>query len=198
MTPEQIEKLKARAAELATVAGEQSRAHDVEGAAEVELLDSIVETVRPALKALASRIQVSHLSQWVSSSDTDETDLFMNGVKGLRVIGDGAFQAHPSANRGHYAGNDLYLTTAGTWLELRYDGSWSRWQGEGDDWTAEQERLNTSEVVERYSVADIIEAISSAVEAQLEGNRTKATKAALRRAETTNALVTLLRQGGRR
>ncbi len=177
-----------RAGELAS---EQSAAYDEVNQAEAELLDAVIARVKPGLRAVSSRIQSSRRSWWPDNvSTSEETDHLEE--RGLRVYGDGPELDHPRANRGQYEGTDLYLLRDGTWLEVAYSGSWSCWQGEGSEWTAETRVLSTTEVASEYSIPYLIDAIAKALEAQLSGKREKATKRALERAETMRALTTLL------
>lgn len=182
-----------RAAELAELAEEQDAAFLQETEANAALLEATVEVVKPALRALASRVQSAERTWWPDTS-CPATEQEWYDWKALRVSGDGAEELYPQANEGEIGGRDLFLDTNGRFVEVKYKGTWSRWQGASQGWTSTYRFPAATEIAVEYFVTDILAAIDEAIAAQLKGKREKATAAALARAEKTRALVTLLRR----
>ena len=190
-----LQKLQEQALTVAAQHEEYTAALTAEQQAEAALLDATVEAIRPALRALASKIRTGYRSWWIGTTDIDSRSEYSD-TRGL-YVGDGTAgpgRSNPGRdeNRGAHAGYDLFVTTDGKWLELEYSGHWSRWQGEGDEWSATERQLTSAEVAREYNVPQILGAIQSALERQLQGEKPKRTAAARERAERVAALVTLL------
>ena len=164
-----------------------------ERAAEVELLRAVIEAVRPALKAIASRIKVSN--RWGSNGvhPGEETEycelcgLYLNPYTAI-----GPWRERRGSTRGSYTGTDRFLLTDGSILELQYDGHWSQWQGETSGWTSTQ-TVVPLEKLSSKQVHDAIRAIGEALQKQADGNKTKRTAASIARATKITAMTALLK-----
>jgi hypothetical protein len=189
-----IESIAAKAAQVGSEFQTSVAARAERDKAEAELLEAVVEKVRPALRAISSRIKKSNRTWWPDNVSTASEHSHFE-ERGLLVHGDAHPECdHPRANRGSYEGGGLWLLTDGTFASVVYEGSWSRWQGEGESWTAELTPLTALEVAEGYDVDGVVAAISTAIDKQA-GSREKPIKAATERAEKVRAVTSLLRGG---
>jgi len=192
MTEETIQGLSTLAAQVSAEHAASLAAIAARDAAEAKVLDAVVAAVRPALRAVASRIPTSGKHYWVTSTETDE-DASYSDAHGLLVAGHSKPERdHPRANAGAFEGAALYLLPDGTWLELTFDGRWTKWQGATTEWTSTPATLTTAEVVDQYSFESIVPRIQEAV-TKAAGSREKATRAALERAEKLGAIAALLK-----
>lgn len=160
-------------------------------AAEIEqgaaLLDAVVTRIRRALPALSSRVLVHYRSWWISSAQTASKTKHADW-RGLLVWGDDEPEMdHPSANRGNFTGEGVWIDSKGNWWMVEYGGIWSRWQGEGDEWEATCTKLSTAEVAQCAGARHVIDAIADAIESHV-GTRAKSTQAAQRHAARLAAM----------
>ncbi|MBP7675762.1 MAG: hypothetical protein KBB14_05520, partial [Thermoanaerobaculia bacterium] len=88
-----------------------------ERAAEEDLLGQLVEAVRPALRALSSRLLASERTFWPDNIST-ATEKSYHEERGVRLAGSGPERDHPRANRGTIEGFDLVLLGDGTFARL--------------------------------------------------------------------------------
>jgi len=186
-----LEALKQAAAQVASEAHEAELAHADLRSAETKLLSTLVELTQPALRALSSRPVVSSATTW-HGAETD-TVITRADWRGL-YLGNGRVgpeQDHPRDNAGLYEGTDLFLRDDGQFVELTYEGRWSRWQGAGEHWTAHELLRSPEQVAAEYDVDSLAESLSAAVQKAL-GTRTKSAKAATERANKLKALTVLL------
>lgn len=157
------------------------------------LLDAVVAKARPALRALASRIVKLDRTWWPDNAHqtSDETH---HDERGVRLVGDGPEEDHPRANSGQIEGRDLYLLTDGTFAEVTWSGTWSRWQGAGSRRESDLARYPTSRAVvdDGWRVGEIVEALAVALERHARGEARATAKAARARAERLAALSKLL------
>lgn len=191
-----LSELGTMAATVASQHAEYEAAVAAEEEADAALLTALVETVRPALRALSSRPLIASRTWWVDNISTD-TETRRAEWRGLymRAVSDspsGPAQDYPRANSGAFVGRDLFLREDGTWVRLTYAGSWSKWQGSSDEWEAEEQVLTALEVAQEYKVADIVESVRAALQAQLDGAKGSRTKAARERAARVAALAALV------
>ena len=186
-------------AALATQVGEQhdtmAEAFEEERAAEAALLEKIVDAVRPALKALSSRLKASERTWWPTSTET-ATARTDHPERGIKVDGDGPVRDHPRANDGAVSGQDLVLLEDGTFAVLDWSGNWTRWQGRTSAEESTLTRITTRDVVDTYNAENIAQNLVDRLEAQLTGRAAKTTQAARDRAEKLQAVSRLL--GGRK
>jgi hypothetical protein len=167
-----------------------------ERAAEADLLAQIVEAVRPALRALSSRLKASERTWWPDRvcTATERTD---HPERGVVVAGDGPERDHPRANDGSVTGQDLVLLDDGTFALRDWSGSWSNWQGATSSQESTLTRISLRDVVESYDAENIAADLAYRLQAQLGGKATKTTAAARVRAEKLRSVSTLL-AGGRK
>ena len=186
-------------AELARQVAEQhdtmNEAFEEERAAEAALLEKIVDAVRPALKALSSRLKASERTWWPTSTET-ATERTDHPERGIKVDGDGPVRDHPRANDGAVSGQDLVLLEDGTFAVLDWSGNWTRWQGRTSSEESTLTRITARDVVENYDAENIAQTLVDRLEAQVKGKAPKTTQAARDRAEKLRSVSTLL--GGRK
>ncbi len=172
----------------------QSAIEDERGA-EAQLLEKTVDAVRPALRALSSRLKASERTFWPDRVST-ATEKSYHAERGILVDGDGPTQDHPRANEGSISGQDLVLLDDGTFAVLDWSGSWSRWQGAPSSMQSALTPITARDVVENYDAENIAQNLVDRLEAQVNGKATKTTAAARERAERLRAVASLL--GGRK
>lgn len=190
--------LSALASLANTVAAQHSELVDAvaaERAANVALLDAVVERIRPALRALASRIKTGERTWWIGTTHTD-TECTWSSDRGLYVgaadVGPERSNPGRDQNRGGYRGFDLFLTSDGRWLELAYTGGWSIWQGEETEWTAAETYVDTATVERDWGGTDVIPRIVAALQSHADGKAPERAKAARERAERIAAVARLI------
>ncbi len=171
-------------------------------AAEASLVTTMIEAVKPALRAMATRPRVSQRVFWVNASTEEEVT--RAAWAGVLVTGDpdqraaGPDEDYPRANSGAYEGAEVFLTSDGL-IELSYKGHWSRWQGASSQWEATETRLTAAEFVAQYSTpsqsaAEIMLAhLAKALKAQSEGGMVKQTAKAQATAAKFVSMEVLLR-----
>jgi hypothetical protein len=158
--------------------------------AEVGLLKRVVETIRPALKALVDEIVVYERTWWPDSISTD-TEERHHDVPGVRVEGGDPEKDYPRAGRGAWQGKALYLLADGSFVVVKYHGSWSNWQGGTSEMQAEVISRKLEEVVNGWDVDAIIKKIVETLASHV-GKRADATKEAHERARKLAAVTALL------
>jgi len=191
-------------AALTAVVTEQDAAHcaaiEAEQQATAAELQRVLDTVRPALRAVCSRVQVGYAAHHQGDVNYDQgASRQYLAERGLYLDTDdpGPGQENPRANGGRYLGTDLFLLGDGRLAWLTYSGSWSRWQGSSSSWDADVEyvpaEMAAVEMAAQNRGPRAIAAIRAALAAQADGTKPKATTAALARAERLTALATLAR-----
>ena len=189
-----IEGLAVKAAQVSSEYEASVDAIAARNRAEAELLDALIAKVKPALRALSSRIQADERVFWPDNTRS-ASEKTWRAERGLCVAGDDlARYDYPRANRGSFEGTGLWLLTDGTFAKITYSGSWSRWQGEGMEWLSKLEPRAVVDVAAEYDVGRIVSAIAEALDKQL-GTREKTVKTATERAEKVRALASLLGGG---
>lgn len=171
------------------------RAAEAELAAKSELLSNVIQLVKPALRAIGTKPQLSR--RWVGRRDdvTRYTKRCVALSCDQPMVGPERDSDNYSDTRGGFEGQDLLLREDGAIVELTYTGSWSNWQGETSSWTAtvkeyasvEEAMADGWDNVELY-VSCIVDAVAAA-----KGSREKSTKKAIERAEKLAALAALLK-----
>jgi hypothetical protein len=186
-------------AALATQVGAQhdtmAEAFEGERAAEAALLEQIVAAVRPALKALSSRLKASERTWWPTSTET-ATERTDHPERGVRLAGSGPERDHPRANDGQVEGRDLLLLDDGTFARLDWSGTWTRWQGRTSAEESALTRISTLDVVAGWDVDEIASTLAKKLQAHVAGRSEKTTQAALARAEKLRSVALLL--GGKK
>lgn len=183
--------LPALVAQVAHEDQEAREAHEAQTAAEVALLDRLVEILRPALRAIGTRqiatYRLAYRAQVGQYENTTRTPW-----RGVWVAGEsGAEEDHSDHNDGAYIGRATFLDEDGVWRTLTYQGTWSRWQGSTSAYDTREQTLTTAEVAKRTDVALIVERLIEAVE-KAKGSRAKGMAAARQAAERARAALALL------
>lgn len=179
------------AANVAAQHDEMTAAVEEERAAEERLLGQLVEAVRPALRALSSRLLASERTFWPDNVST-ATEKDYHEERGVRLAGSGPERDHPRANRGTIEGLDLVLLDDGTFARLDWSGHWSKWQGEGDLEESTLTRVSLRDVVDGWDVDQLAATLHERLEAQMAGRAPKRTASARERAEKLRAVSSLL------
>lgn len=189
---DELKRLEQDAAKLGELAAEQEEATAAASRAEAELIKQIVELVKPALRALSSRVKVRERTWWPDSVSTATEEDFASW-RGFRVSGDGPERDHPGANQGEIEGVDTFIKADGSLCRLRYSGDWTRWQGRAEEWTASEATITPLDLAREVGAEDIVKVLSEAVQRQLSsGGREKATARSRERAAVLGALSTML------
>ncbi|HPA50134.1 MAG TPA: hypothetical protein PLP50_00915 [Thermoanaerobaculia bacterium] len=179
------------AANVAAQHDEMTAAVEEERAAEERLLGQLVEAVRPALRALSSRLLASERTFWPDNVST-ATEKDYHDERGVRLAGSGPERDHPRANDGGIEGTDLVLLEDGTFARLDWSGSWSRWQGAASHEDSALTRISLRDVVDGWDVDQLAAALHERLEAQMAGRAPKRTASARERAEKLRAVSSLL------
>lgn len=173
-----LAQLHAQARGVADVTATADVAAADKKAASVELLDAVVEAVRPALRALASRIVIARA---VSGAGTTEKTL---DEPGLYLASTGPAPATPGKA-------DLFLCREGSFVMLGYDDEVD--VGGVRQWKAAVVELASRDVIDMFPIAVVLDAIARALAAQANGNAVKRTQKIQEQAARLRALVTLVR-----
>lgn len=182
-----LSQLQHQAVGVATAVAANEEAMADKKTASVELLDAVVEAVRPALRAMSSRIVTSRVT---SGAGTTETALDEPGLY-LTCIGPPRDRPGPYATAGSWQGTDLFLCREGSFVMLSYDGELDR--AGVSKWAAAVVELATRDIVDMFPLPVVLDAIARAMSAQANGNTTKRTEQIRNQADRLRALVTLVR-----
>ena len=172
------QELKVLAEEIAkltpgVVAAAKSRqeAWEATRAAEAKVVQAVLTIVGPALPALGSRIE----KHWYETAGRNgchpvsREEWFEE--RGLLLDDDWADEPDETGNRGGFGGARLYLLSDGRLAVVRREGTWSRWQGEADEWTAELIVVAPRKVVEDYDLVEsVLRPLRNALAEQARGN----------------------------
>ncbi len=162
--------------------------------ARMKLLAEVVEAVRPALRALGSRLKVREVAE--ASNENAMVVLHKEHAIGPLSRGlllsegpPGPSKMPPRALAGAYSGIEQYLTEAGEFASLAYEGRFSE---AGYSWEAKLRVEHPSAIVADGGLERAICAIGSALQRQL-GARLDRTREFSRLALRVEALTTLLK-----
>jgi hypothetical protein len=195
VTSETLASLATTAAAVATEHEAFTVAVNTQNAAEAALLERIVETVKPALRALASGIK-SRDYQTAGRNGCNPVHTYDTfPERGVCLVDGYTSSKDESGNRGSNEGSRLYLLDDARLAEVAREGTWSRWQGEADTYEATLTIVSAAEAVARYELTDMVSTISTKLEEQAKGSKVKRTKAATERAAKLAALSTLVGVG---
>lgn len=156
--------------------------------ASVELLDAVVEAIRPALRALASRIVIERVESSAGKTEKtlDEPGIYVSSV-GVPILD----RPGPRPAAGRWQGTDLFLCREGSFVMLSYDGEVDR--AGVSKWGAAVVELTTRDVVDMFNLTVVMDAIARAMAEQAGGNTGKRTEQMRAQATRLRALVTLVR-----
>ena len=186
-------------ASLATTAATVAKDHEaftaalsVEQQAEAALLGRIIETVKPALRALASGIK-SRDYQTAGRNGCNPVHTYDTfPERGVLLVDDYDRDKDETGNRGTYGGARLYLLDDGRLAFVERDGTWSCWQGEADTYTATLEIISAEKAVGAFELTAMVAALNTKLEEQAKGSKAKRTKAATDRAAKLAAIASLV------
>lgn len=188
-----LQKIAELSSTVAKLAEEHSDAIDKEREAEAQVLAAAIETARPALPAITAKIKTSERTFWPDSVRT-ETEYETYQQDGRRLAGAGPTRDYPTANDGKYKGSALYLLEDGTLVKVRYEGTWTKWQGRAEGWEAQCTPITCREAMDVWRLDECVKAISDALDKQLKSKREEATTAAKGRTAKLLALAELLKK----
>lgn len=146
--------------------------------ASAELLTAVVEAVRPALRAVSSRIIIARVTSGAGMTDTTLDE------PGLYLASTGPAPATPGKA-------DLFLCREGSFVLLGYDDEVE--VGGVKRWKAAVVELGVHDVIEMFPLAVVMDAIARALAAQASSNTPRRTKQIEDQAARLRALVTLVR-----
>jgi hypothetical protein len=191
--PIDLSALSAAAAELGANHDAFSNAVLAERDAEAKVLEAAIAAVKPALRALGSRIKSKNHSTSGRNGCNYVEEIEYFDTKGLRLCSSFSRDKDPTGNSGIYSGEAVYLLVDGTLARVTKSGTWSLYQGEWDREDYEIEAVTAREVMNRETLNELLEAISKAVTAQLGGKLGERTNAATARAQKLEAIASLAR-----
>lgn len=167
-------------------AANQTARRDLD-AARADLLASVVTVVRPALRALSSRVART----WTKTREGEASE--PAPWRGIRLLGEGPLTVG-NASRGAVRGRSLYLSSEGALVSCSYVGRWSKVEGEVSFWRLESSPVSALGAVEDGWDAELaMRALADALDHQLEGAKPERTRAMRERAERINAVAVLAR-----
>ncbi len=186
-----IEEVQTQAQTVATQSEAHQEAIAAERSAEAALLDRLIEVVRPALRALSSRILTRHDTTGGANGCNPVEIKEYHATRGLLVVDEYRRNKDSSGNSGSYSGYGVYLLADGTLARAKQSGTWSAWQGDWDRTSWELTPTTSGEVMKRDTIDEIVVALAEALEKQsgLDG----AAKAAVLRTEKLTALLALMK-----
>ena len=192
VTPETLATLATTAATVATEHAAYTEARTAEASAEAALLGRIITTVKPALRALASRIKKYDFSTSGRNGCNPVSRCEYFAERGVMLVDDFEREKDATGDEGTYGGSRLYLLDDCTLAYVSRKGAWSCWQGAADTYTAELTIITVASAVEMYELTGIVEALNTKLEEQAKGSKGKRTKAATERAAKLAALASLV------
>ena len=192
ITSETLTRLATTAATVAKDHEAFTAALSTQNQAEAALLVRIIDTVKPALRALACQIKKYDFSTSGNNgcNPVHRYDTF--DEVGVMLVDDFDREKDATGNEGTYGGSRLYLLSDGRLAEVDREGTWSCWQGAADTYTATLKTVDAAYAVRTYHLTDMIEAINTKLAEQIKGSKAKRTKAATERASKLAALTTLV------
>jgi len=160
-----------------------------------QLLERVVEIVRPALPALAIGLRVSHVRRY-NPERTEFSELNALGqaggvdLRGVHVAGDTApRQDLPKASSGALLGSALYLLEDGRLTECSYGGRWSKTAEVAAEWEAKFSIIDAGQAMAAWRLEDVLHKLH---EALARHDREKASQASQGRTARIHAVLTLL------
>ena len=192
ITSETLATLATTAATVATEHQEYQAALATQNEAEAALLTKIIDTVKPALRALACQIKKYDFSTSGNNGCNPVRRYDTFDEVGVMLVDDFSRDKDATGNEGTYGGSRLYLLSDGRLAEVDREGTWSCWQGAADTYTATLKTVDAAYAVRTYHLTDMIEAINTKLAEQIKGSKAKRTKAATERASKLAALTTLV------
>jgi hypothetical protein len=156
-----------------------------------ELLEAVVDAVRPALRAIATRVQLD--AAGTRCADRNGLLVGTKKTKEEYVVGPVVRPISGDPLRGRYGGEDLFLMEDGGFFEVTYDGPWSKVAGEKSGWQGIGVPVGAAEVVAGYDLGSILDEVEEELVAQAGGGAARATARAWASAERIHAIAVLVR-----
>jgi hypothetical protein len=190
VTPSKLKQLRSTAVAVEA----QTTALDIAGTdaamAKGELLDAVIDAIRPALRAICS--QVALAGTFSAEGTTTEPASW----RAVHLAGDGPRltdrRMSPDGLRGHWGGDRLVLRADGQLLILCHQGPWTSVPGEVSRWTAEATSTDAQTAAARWNLDTILGSLSDAVMAHANGAAPERTAQLRESAERIRALVVLV------
>lgn len=204
MNDDRLKKLDESAAEVSRRALIADAVHEAERDAARALLERAIDMLvkgpdgrRGTLRAIGTTptVAYSNVGQGneVTESGEDRVVLLSGETKPVST--------NERAAAGTYSGKALWLTERGVLQKATYAGSWAAGQNPSAwmaGWNVTRETLTARAAVAQFDVEECIDTISQKLDAYLNGNATRRTATAERRAAKLRAVVTLLGEEPRR
>jgi hypothetical protein len=153
------------------------------------LLAAIREMVRPALRALGSRVTAGG-TRSPAGLTTDPA-----AFRGVHLAGTGLLPAVLLPDkRGEFTGYDLFLSVDGIFEELHYFGAWSGVKGEVTTWRSRSSQLTPKQVAAEYDVGHVLEQLRHRLKEQVQGEKPEHTRMIRARLDRVNQLIAAARK----
>lgn len=188
-----INELAEQAKKVGRQQTDYDEAWDAEHRARAELLQAVLDSVRPALRAICNRVVIKGTSS-AAGSTTDaalwrgllvSSEPSGGGPKVVPIAGD--------RHRGRYAGSDLLLNDEGVLVEIVYEGTYSNVKGEISSWEGKWCPLTCRHAITEYSADKIIDRLTTALLDSAKGASPMRTAMLLSRAEHLRAVTVMLK-----
>ena len=184
--------LAAKAARVGEIKADADAAFEASKDAEGQALAAVVAAVRPALRALCSRIPRVNRSTSGRNGCNPVSEKEWFSERGLLLVDQWEEERDYTGNEGTYGGRRLYLLDDGRFAIVDREGTWSCWQGAWSGYECSLEICSSPrEVMESWEFDECTDAISKALEAHVSGNLAKRASANRARAEKLRAIVAL-------
>ena len=193
ITSETLATLATTAALVATEHTAYTEALATQNQSEAALLGRVIETVKPALRALACQIKSYDYSTSGRNGCNPVHSYNTFDEVGVLLVDAFDTETDSTGNEGTYGGSRLYLLSDGRLAESDREGTWSCWQGAADTYTATLKTVDAAYAVRTYHLTDMIEALNTKLAEQLQGEKAKRAKAATERAAKLAAVASLVR-----
>lgn len=193
-----LTKIETLTLEVAAVHAEHEAASKLAVDADAALLERVVAMIKPALPALASRVQISSRTTGLADADRERTTDAYADWRGVYVklteyaAGPERERLFPRANDGDYVGVDLFLDVDGRFYELEYAGRWSKYQSSTSGWEARVRPMALSEVADEYDGEEIAKALLGSLERTQQGALGKRAEQLRAKAARLQAVAALL------
>lgn len=188
---EVLSRITELAPKVAALHEDRTAAVAEETEAEAAVLTTVVEMVRPALRALRSRIEKQYASTSGRNGCNPVTEESWFPERGVLLVDNFYRERDETGNRGRFRGERLYLLDDGRFAEVKRRGQWSHWQGEWDRWTAEMVFLSVEQVSRKYELPDVLKELADALEQQATGASAQRATKARERAVRLRAIAAL-------
>lgn len=189
-----VNKFAEDAAVVAALAEDYAQAIRDERAAEAAVLDSVIASVKPALRALSSRMISSSYETSGRNGCNPVSRTEYHAPRGFVLVDDYDRDRDETGNRGQLGGTRLVVLTDGSLAVLERTGHFSHWQGEADTWESTLTPVTAVEAMDVYKLDDCLSSIRTGLDKQLAGNASTASLSARERTDKLRAVTALLKK----